>query len=175
MMVPHNKSMYAQPMSVMPLPPAAFRLAASACVVMPIAAQTTAVIAIIRPIVMLSPVVGPASSGLTNKTGRIDVAQPKITLDPGVHALSVACPLWVISRHLRCKTTCPLYAQKRTCAVHQSMSAKCQQRTSDPLFSVVLVGNFLQPIDGFPIEPFLNGNMGHSGCWCCTVPVLLTR
>src|SRR6516165_9540540 len=83
MMVPHNKSMYAQPMSVMPLRPAAFRLAASACVVMPIAAQTTAVIAIIRPIVMLSPVVGPASSGLTNKTGRIDVAQPKITPDPG--------------------------------------------------------------------------------------------
>jgi len=38
-------------------------LAASACVVTPIAAQTTAVIAIIRAIVMLSPVVGPASAG----------------------------------------------------------------------------------------------------------------
>jgi hypothetical protein len=55
MTVPQNNSMYAQPMNVMRLPPAAFRLAASACVVMPIAAQTTAVIAIIQPIVMVSP------------------------------------------------------------------------------------------------------------------------
>ena len=28
------------------------------------------------------------------------------------------CPLWVISGHLQCKTACPLYPQKRTCAVH---------------------------------------------------------
>ena len=55
MTVPQTNSVYAQPMSVMRLPPAAFRLAASACVVMPIAAQTAAVIAIVRAIVMLSP------------------------------------------------------------------------------------------------------------------------
>jgi hypothetical protein len=30
----------------------------------------------------------------------------------------------------------------------------------DP-FCVLLVGNFLQPIDRLVIEPFLNGNMGH--------------
>jgi hypothetical protein len=95
MTTPQSGAQYAQPMSLMEF--VDFRLAASACVVMPIAAQTTAVIAIIRPIVMLSPVVGPASGGLTDKTGRIDVAQPKNTPDPGVHALSVACPLWVDS------------------------------------------------------------------------------
>ena len=38
------------------------------------------------------------------------------------------CPLWVISRHLQCKTSCPLYTQKRTCAVQLRMSAK-RQRT----------------------------------------------
>ena len=27
------------------------------------------------------------------------------------------CPLWVISGHLQCKTSCLLYPQKRTCAV----------------------------------------------------------
>ena len=27
------------------------------------------------------------------------------------------CPLWVISGHLQCKKACPLYPQKRTCAV----------------------------------------------------------
>ncbi len=36
------------------------------------------------------------------------------------------CPLWVISRHLRCEMRCPLYPRKRTFAVHQPMSAKCQ-------------------------------------------------
>ena len=29
------------------------------------------------------------------------------------HKVNV-CPLWVISGHLQCKTTCPLYPQKRT-------------------------------------------------------------
>jgi hypothetical protein len=72
--VPHSGIQYAHPWS---WKGGLFRLAASACVVMPIAAQTTAVIAIIRATVMLSPVVGPASGGLTSKTGRIDVAQTK--------------------------------------------------------------------------------------------------
>jgi len=27
------------------------------------------------------------------------------------------CPLWVRSRHVRCTRPCPLYPQKRTCAV----------------------------------------------------------
>ena len=40
------------------------------------------------------------------------------------------CPLWVISGHLQCKTTCPLYSRKRTCAVQLGMSALCQLRTS---------------------------------------------
>jgi len=52
--VPHSGIQYAQPSSWME-PGGIFRLAASACVVMPIAAQTTAVIAIIRAILMLSP------------------------------------------------------------------------------------------------------------------------
>ena len=28
------------------------------------------------------------------------------------YALSVACPLWVKSRQMQCKTACPLYPQK---------------------------------------------------------------
>jgi enoyl-CoA hydratase/carnithine racemase len=33
------------------------------------------------------------------------------------------CPLWVKSRHLRRKKSCPLYPRKRTCAVQLGMSA----------------------------------------------------
>ena len=75
--MPHTGTQYGQPSSV--VGPAAFRFAASACVVMPVAAQATTAIATIRAIVILSPMVGPVSSGLTNKTGGIDVAQPKTT------------------------------------------------------------------------------------------------
>jgi len=32
-------------------------------------------------------------------------------------------PLWVKSRHLQCTPSCPLYPQKRTCAVQLAMSA----------------------------------------------------
>ena len=28
--------------------------------------------------------------------------------------VGAACPLWVKSRHLQCKTACPLYPRKRT-------------------------------------------------------------
>jgi hypothetical protein len=54
MTVPHSGIQYAQPSSWKE-PGGIFRLAASACVVMPIAAQTTVVVAIIRAIVMLYP------------------------------------------------------------------------------------------------------------------------
>src|SRR5262245_14713110 len=33
-------------------------------------------------------------------------------------AMRLACPLWVISGHLRCNRACLLYSRKRTCAVH---------------------------------------------------------
>jgi len=33
------------------------------------------------------------------------------------------CPLWVKSRHMRRNKSCPLYPRKRTCAVHQPVSA----------------------------------------------------
>ena len=36
------------------------------------------------------------------------------------------CPLWVKSGHLQCKTSCPLYPRKRTCAVQLGMFALCQ-------------------------------------------------
>src|SRR5262245_50241623 len=39
------------------------------------------------------------------------------------------CPLWIISGHMRCDDPCLLYTQKRTCAVHQVMSALGQKRT----------------------------------------------
>jgi uncharacterized membrane protein (DUF485 family) len=41
-------------------------------------------------------------------------------------AANIQCPLWVKSRHVRCKRSCPLYPQKRTCAVQLGMSALCQ-------------------------------------------------
>jgi hypothetical protein len=41
------------------------------------------------------------------------------------------CPLWVKSRHMQCKTACPLYPRKRTCAVQLTMSALGQKRTYD--------------------------------------------
>ena len=40
------------------------------------------------------------------------------------------CPLWVKSRHVQCKTPCPLYPRKQTCAVQLGMSALAQKRTS---------------------------------------------
>ena len=50
------------------------------------------------------------------------------------------CPLWVNSGHVRRKTSCPLYPRKRTCAVHQRMSALGQKRTSRiPSGSLTLV------------------------------------
>src|SRR4029078_4495870 len=45
------------------------------------------------------------------------------------------CPLWVKSRHVRRKTSCPLYARKRTCAVQTVMSALGQKQTSGLLFN----------------------------------------
>src|SRR5262245_60807057 len=42
----------------------------------------------------------------------------KIELDHGpINAAS--CPLWVKSRHVHCDRPCPLYPQKRTCAVQR--------------------------------------------------------
>src|SRR5262249_25275857 len=40
----------------------------------------------------------------------------------------VPCPLWVKSRHVRCKESCPLYPQKRTCALQLGMSALKDER-----------------------------------------------
>src|SRR6476619_5663500 len=112
--MPHTGTQCGQPSSV--VGPAAFRFAASACVVMPVAAQNTAAIATIRAIVILSSMVGPVSGGLTNKTGGIDVTQPKTTrkgtaqiaLHPRERfeqSIALApekrggqCPLWVKSR-----------------------------------------------------------------------------
>ena len=53
----------------------------------------------------VAPVVGPASGGLTNKSGRIDVAQPKISPDPKG---PTSCPFryrWILCTH-----ACPLSA-----------------------------------------------------------------
>jgi hypothetical protein len=50
--------------------------------------------------------------------------------------------LWVKSRHVRCKRSCPLYPQKRTRAVQLEMSAMGQKRTTrllcEPLFLLPL-------------------------------------
>jgi hypothetical protein len=47
------------------------------------------------------------------------------------------------SRHMQCKTPCPLYPQKRTCAVQLGMSALGQKRTSQLLLDQ-LVSSDLQ-------------------------------
>ena len=39
------------------------------------------------------------------------------------------CPLWVKSRHVRRKKSCPLYPRERTYAVQLGMSALGQKRT----------------------------------------------
>jgi hypothetical protein len=43
------------------------------------------------------------------------------------------------------QTSCPLYPQKRTCAVHQAMSALGQKQTSQALFDH-LVGKFQERV-----------------------------
>src|SRR5215813_7546766 len=47
-----------------------------------------------------------------------------------------SCPLWVKSRHMRCTKLCPLYPQKRTCAVRWGMSALGQKRTFRSSYSI---------------------------------------
>ena len=67
-----------------------------------------------------------AHTQMTSSNVRLIIGAPKkcfkrpplchfhFTVSPG------RCTLWVISRHLRCKTACPLYTQKRTCAAHKA-------------------------------------------------------
>ena len=43
-----------------------------------------------------------------------------------INIKSPKCPLWVISRHVRCNSVCPLYPRERTGAVQRGMSALCQ-------------------------------------------------
>jgi len=81
MTVPHSGIQYAHPWSWKELG-GPFRLAASPCVVMPIVAQTIAVIEIIRATVMLSPVVGPASGGSQVKQARSMLRKQKIAPGP---------------------------------------------------------------------------------------------
>src|SRR5262245_42902564 len=109
MTVPHSGIQYAHPWSWNE-PGGLFRLAASACVVMPIAAQTTAVIAIVRATVMLSPRgLGPLPAGSQIKQKGSMLRNQKNTPDArSNYALSVACPLWVKSRHMQCNSSCPL-------------------------------------------------------------------
>jgi hypothetical protein len=49
-------------------------------------------------------------------------------------------PLWVTSGHLRRNRPCPLYPQKRTCAVQLGMSALGQKETSSQADPALKVG-----------------------------------
>jgi len=42
-------------------------------------------------------------------------------------------------------------------------------------FAVLVIGDFFHPINGFALESFLNGEMGHGGCWGRTMPVFFAR
>jgi hypothetical protein len=89
---PQSRSNSAQPLNVTVF--VDFRLAASACVVMPIAAQTTTVIAIIRATVMLSPWLGPLPAGSQVKQAGSMLHNQKISPDArSNYALSVVRPL----------------------------------------------------------------------------------
>src|SRR5213076_1724103 len=41
--------------------------------------------------------------------------------------------------------------------------------------AVLFVADFLQPIDSFAVELFLDGDVRHGGGWRCAMPMLLTR
>ena len=66
---------------------------------------------------------------------------------PSMELVAIS-PLWVKSRHLHCNRPCPLYPQKRTCAVQLGMSAMGQKRHGS--FSMLL--NDLR-IGTLPITP----------------------
>src|SRR5262249_34573379 len=55
---------------------------------------------------------------------------PRLMRGLKASTLRPRCPLWVKSRHMQCKRSCPLYPQKRTCALQLEMSALGQKRTS---------------------------------------------
>src|ERR1039458_327183 len=46
---------------------------------------------------------------------------------------------------------------------------------SAELSCILLVAHLLHPINGFAVQLFLNGNMGHCRRWRCSVPMLLSR
>jgi hypothetical protein len=56
------------------------------------------------------------------------IGAPRLKREPSYRQTLVrwkgrTCPLWVKSRHLQRKRSCPLYPRKRTCAVQGPMSA----------------------------------------------------
>ena len=57
-------------------------------------------------------------SALHNLRRCISPPVRRATLNLKASTLRSQCPLWVKSRHVQCKRPCPLYPQKRTCAVH---------------------------------------------------------
>src|SRR5215813_3271707 len=51
------------------------------------------------------------------------------------------CPLWVISRHMQCTTSCPLYPRKRHQIRHNGMSAKGYKPTCYSITSSAVASN----------------------------------
>jgi hypothetical protein len=41
--------------------------------------------------------------------------------------------------------------------------------------AILVVGDLFHPVDDFTVERFLNGDMRHSCCWSCAMPMLLAR
>src|SRR5262249_12267911 len=58
-----------------------------------------------------------------------DLPTVKSSWTGGPIVAEAKCPLWIKSRHMECKTSCPLYPRKRTCALQLGMSAMGQKRT----------------------------------------------
>src|SRR5262245_45751149 len=69
------------------------------------------------------PMVGPVSCGLTNKTGGLDVAQPKTTPEADstnrrvLCQVRAACPLWITRGHMQCSWRCLLRANSGRCTL----------------------------------------------------------
>src|SRR5262245_7861178 len=58
-----------------------------------------------------------------------DLPTVKSSWTGGPIVAEAKCPLWIKSRHMECKTSCPLYPRKRTCALQLGMSDMGQKRT----------------------------------------------
>ena len=62
-----------------------------------------------------------------------------------------SCPLWVISRHVQCKKTCPLYPRKRTFRVQRKKLDSTKTRTETTIAAANASPIILPSCSGHPV------------------------